>query len=191
MSSYPVPRLFTPEEYLLLEREALRKSEYSHGLIYAMAGGGLVHNRIASNVLGHLYGCLRGTSCAANNSDQKVGVSREGPFYYPDVSISCGAASLLDAHADVLLDPFVIVEVLSKSTARYDRTMKLAEYQKIASVIDILLISQDNCRVEHYVRGSDGGWSMKVVGVLSEELVLSGAGGVGLPLSAVYERVEL
>jgi Uma2 family endonuclease len=190
MSTYPVPRLFTPEEYLLIEREAERKSEYADGMIYAMAGAGFTHNRIASNVLGSLYGSLQGTPYAVNNSDEKVAVTRDGPFYYPDVSVSCGDPSFWDARTDVILDPCVIVEVLSRSTARYDRTVKLAEYQRMASVGDILLISQDSVRVELHSKDLAGCWTLKVFDDRSQQVVLGGAGRVALPLSAVYDRIE-
>ncbi|MEO8028971.1 MAG: Uma2 family endonuclease [Bryobacteraceae bacterium] len=151
LASKPLRR-FTPQEYLLVERAAEIKSEYLDGQMYGMAGASPEHNIITANLIAELRAPLRRAGCRTFASDQRIAIAPEGSYYYPDVSAVCGEAKFLDKHRDTLLNPALIVEVLSKSAAKYDREIKLAEYQGISSVREILLVSQDRLRVEHYSR---------------------------------------
>jgi Uncharacterized protein conserved in cyanobacteria len=148
----PARRLFTPDEYLILERRSEFKSEYFDGEIFAMSGATLAHNRITTNLVMEIGLQLKGKPCQHFMSDMRVGVTARGPYFYPDVSVVCGKPQLRDNTKDCLMNPVVIVEVLSPSTESYDRTQKFTSYQRIATLTDFLLVSQIEPRIEHYSR---------------------------------------
>lgn len=189
MSSQLKIRL-TPEEYLAIDREAEYKSEYFNGEVFAMSGGSRQHNLITVNVSSSLHSQLRRRPSTVYSSDQRVKVSLTGLYTYPDVTVVCGEAVFDDEQQDTLLNPRVIVEVLSKSTAGHDRNEKFAHYRKLPSLTEYVLISQTSYRVEHYARQTDDQW------LLSESASLQGA--VHLPsidcalsLADIYEKVEI
>src|SRR5919198_4874617 len=123
-----IPPDYTPEEYLALERAARHKSEYVNGRIYALAGASRAHNLIVVNVSAELRAQLRGRPCETYASDMRVKVSQTGLYTYPDVVVVCGEPRFEDAQVDTLLNPTVIIEVLSESTESYDRGEKFAHY---------------------------------------------------------------
>jgi Uma2 family endonuclease len=171
MSSLPSYYL-TPEEYLTLERKAEYKSEYVDGVMYAMAGGSERHNLIAANIIISIGVQLRNRPCRVYPSDLKVRVPNSKRFFYPDVSVVCDETRFADDEKDVILNPILIVEVLSESTAAYDRGKKFLSYQQIDSLQEYLLVSQDEVIVEHYVRQSNDTWIYtKAIG-LEETIVL-------------------
>jgi Uma2 family endonuclease len=184
-----VERLFTPEEYLMIERNADFKSEYVCGKIYAMAGASIRHNRIAANVTGELYGQLKGKPCQAYSSDLRLKVGDTGLYTYPDVSVVCGEPNLLDDTRDVLLNPTVIVEVLSPSTATYGRGEKAEYYRDLESLTDYVLIAQDKPWIEHYARQEGSGWFLTETTALDGEVALASI-GCTLRLADVYDRVS-
>lgn len=143
---------FTPEEYLAFERAAKSKHEYLDGQIYAMAGGSPQHNQICFNLAGELHPQLKGTMCIGYTSDQKIRTDPMDLFSYPDLTIVCGPPSFHDKHKDVILNPTVIIEVLSESTEDFDRIEKFAKYKNLKSLSEYILISQDRPCVEHFVR---------------------------------------
>ncbi|MBI2298969.1 MAG: Uma2 family endonuclease [Armatimonadetes bacterium] len=145
-------RLYEPEEYLALERAAEHKSELFDGRIVAMAGGTLAHAQIAANALVRLGIQLESTPCRALGSDAKVKLATRRSFYYPDVTVICGDVQLLDKHRDTLLNPSVVIEVLSPSTEMVDRIVKWGEYQLVPSLQHYLLIAQDEVCVDVYTR---------------------------------------
>src|SRR5439155_26498773 len=118
MSAVPKTRL-TPEQYLAIERKAEFKSEFYRGEMFAMAGGSEPPNAIKDNLIGELYARLKGSGCRSYSSDQRVKVSRTGLYTYPDIVIVCGKPELEDAKGDTLLNPQVVIEVLSDSTEKY------------------------------------------------------------------------
>ncbi len=120
-ASQRVPRLFTAEEYLLIERQAPSKSEFLHGAIYAMAGASETHITLNFNLGLEVGLALRGTGCRAFGNDMKVCTSSEGLFAYPDLSIVCGERRYHDLKKDVLLNPIALFEILSPSTVAFDR----------------------------------------------------------------------
>src|SRR5919206_4091804 len=156
MSSLPSYYL-SPEEYLAIERKAEYKSEYFDGVVYAMAGGSERHNLIAANIIIALGVQLRDRPCRVYPSDLKVRVPNSRKFFYPDVSVVCGETQFADEERDVVLNPIVVVEVLSESTAAFDRGKKFQSYQQIESLQEYLLVSQDEFVVEHFLR-QEGGW---------------------------------
>ncbi|MBI3797413.1 MAG: Uma2 family endonuclease [Deltaproteobacteria bacterium] len=180
---------YTPEEYLALERKAEFKSEYLAGEIFAMSGASRQHNLIAGNVFASLHAQFRHRPCEVYMGDMRVKVSSTGLYTYPDVVALCGEPRFDDEQKDTLLNPTVIIEVLSPSTEAYDRGGKFGHYRKLDSLQEYVLISQEEPHVEHYVRQSDTQW------LLSE--ASSEQGSIQLPsisctlaLAEVYEKVE-
>jgi len=187
MAAQKVPFL-TPEEYLEGERFAEVKHEYIAGEVYAMAGGTPEHSHISSDTQVALAVRLGERGCDANNSDLKVRVADAGPFFYPDVTVTCGAPTF-DSD-DCLRDPIIIVEVLSESTAAFDRGGKFFHYRRLASLRHYVLIEQDRMLVEHYERQDNGLWTL--VGEHTEpahRLAFSTL-GIDIPLSEIYRRVR-
>ena len=183
---------YTPAQYLAMERAAETKHEYFNGRIYAMSGAQRSHVRVATNVVILLGTQLRGRPCEVFNSDMRIRVSATGLYTYPDVSALCGEPEFEDEEVDVLLNPTVLVEVLSKSTEAYDRGRKFDHYRSIPMLREYVLFEQDQARVEHYVRDGASGdrWGLTVVRGLDATLELP-AVGCTLPLRDVYDRVEL
>ncbi len=162
-----VPNYYlTPEEYLALERKAELKSEYMDGVVYAFAGGSERHNLIVANIIITLGAQLKGRPCKVYSSDLKVRTPNSKRFFYPDVSVICGEVEFADDKRDFILNPTLIVEVSSESTAAFDRGKKFLSYQQISSLQDYLLVSQDEILVEGYARqGSDRWLYTKVTGL--------------------------
>jgi Uma2 family endonuclease len=186
MSSLPTYYL-TPEEYLAIEREAEYKSEYVDGVRYAMAGGSERHNLIAANTIIAIGIQLRNRPCRVYPSDLKVRVPNSKRFLYPDVSVVCGESRFADNERDVILNPVLVVEVLSESTAAYDRGKKFLSYQQIESLQEYLLISQDEEIVEHYVRQSNDTWLYtKAMG--SEETIILPSIECEVMLKDIYDK---
>jgi Uma2 family endonuclease len=154
-----VPNYYvSPEEYLALERKAEFKSEYMDGVIYALAGGSPRHSLLAANIIVSLGMQLRGCNCRVYTSDLKVTTPNLQRYFYPDVSVICGETGVLDEQEDVVLNPILIVEVSSESTAAYDRGKKFLSYQQIDSLQEYLLVSQDEILVEGYARQGNDTW---------------------------------
>lgn len=180
----------TPAEYLALERQAEYKSEYYDGEIFAMTGASRKHNLIALNIGAELRDQLKGRQCETYANDMRVNVPATGLYTYPDVVVVCGTAQFEDEHLDTLLNPVLIVEVLSKSTARYDRSGKFSDYRSISSFAEYLLVAQDECRVEHYARQPDGRWLLTEHRALADVIQLNSI-QCSLPLKEIYDKVEL
>lgn len=150
------------EEYLALERRSLsQKHEYVDGDVFSMAGASLRHNIITANILTQLSIQLKGRPCRPLGSDMKVTDKSKRSFLYPDLLVYCGNAEVLDEYGDVLLNPKVIIEVLSPSTENYDRSEKFFRYQRIESLSDYLLVSQDKPFIEYRQREQDGRWFLQ------------------------------
>jgi Uma2 family endonuclease len=162
MSALP-EHTWTVEEYLAFERSDPQRHEYLSGKIYAMAGASANHNLIAGNVFASLHAQLRKHPCTAYPSDMRLKVSRSGLYTYPDISVLCGDPQFEDNRHDTLLNPTVIIEVLSPSTEMYDRGKKFQHYRSLASLQEYLLIAQDSCRVEHYRRQASDQWLLSDV----------------------------
>ncbi len=150
--------LLTPEKYLAAERKAETRSEYFAGEVFAMVGAGKRHNLIAANIIRVLGNQLLERPCNVYPSDMRVKVSATGKYTYPDVVMACEPELFDDAENDTLLNPVVIVEVLSASTEAYDRGKKFEQYQQIASLTEYILVAQEPYRIEQYVRQNDKEW---------------------------------
>jgi Uma2 family endonuclease len=179
----------TPEQYLELERQADTKSEYFAGEIFAMAGASPEHSLITVNVTIALGPQLRDTPCTMYNNDMKVRVT-EDLYVYPDVTVVCGEAQFAGEEREVLLNPTLIVEVLSPSTEAWDRGGKFEQYRQRESLHEYVLVAQDRPHVERFARQADGQWLLTEVNGSVAILALPSI-GCELALSEVYRKVTL
>lgn len=179
----------TPEEYLTFERQAEYKSEYIDGVIYAMSGASFRHNTIVSNLIIDLGTQLRDSPCRALPSDVKVRLPDSRKFFYPDVSVFCGEPQFHDDRTDVLLNPILVIEVLSESTAAFDRGEKFQAYQHIESLQEYILVSQDTHLIEQYVRQTKDSWTYTATVGLDSSVTLPSI-ACTLSLKAVYDKTD-
>jgi Uma2 family endonuclease len=175
------------DEYLSLERRSATKSEYLKGEIYAMTGASRRRNRMILNLGIALDGQLKGRGCEIYTSDMRVRVPAAGLFTYPDVVVACGAPKFDDAELDTLLNPTLIIEVLSPSTESYDRGTKFTYYRTLPSLAEYLLLAQDPVYAEHFVLGKDG-WLLTETDRIDDVLELPSI-GCTLALRDAYDRV--
>ena len=187
MTSLPSYYL-SPEEYLAAERRAEYKSEYIDGVVYAMSGASERHNLIVANLITSLVVQLRGRPCRVYPSDLKVRMPSGKRFFYPDVSVVGGEVKFADDKRDVILNPVLIIEVLSESTAACDRGKKFLSYQQVESLQEYLLISQDEVLVEHFVRQGNDTW-LYTKAASTEEAVVLPSVECKLALSDVYDKM--
>jgi Uma2 family endonuclease len=188
MASLPRQR-YTPEQYLEIDRTSETKNEYFSGEIVAMAGASPTHNRITLNVGSALNAQLRGTPCQPFANDLRVKSLATGSYMYPDVVVVCGRLELENTAPESLLNPTLIVEVLSPSTEVKDRGYKFAHYRRLDSLREYVLIAQHEPHIERYVRQPDGQWLLSEANDLNATIMLSSI-GCTLALSDVYDRVE-
>ncbi len=189
MSALPHPRI-TPEQYLEIERASETRNEYYGGEMYAMSGGSYVHGQMIGNVTGELRARLRGRHCSVTPVDVRVRTSPEGLYSYPDVAVVCGSPVFADDQKDTLLNPVLLIEVLSPSTESKDRGFKFAQYRRIESLREYVLVSQDEPRVECFVRQAGGQWLLAEFVGLDSVCRLDSV-DCDLPLSEIYYRVEI
>ncbi|GAB4200540.1 MAG: Uma2 family endonuclease [Roseiflexaceae bacterium] len=190
MSVQPTPFL-TEAEYLERERASITKNEYYAGGIFAMVGASEAHNLIASNVNAALHSQLRGCPRRVYPSDMRVKVSQTGLITYPDITVVCGGSLFRDPDKrDTLLNPTVIIEILSPSTERYDRGLKFQNYRTLDSLQEYVLIAQDKRYVEHYSRHTGNQWLLSEAHTIDAEVALVAIGCL-LKLADIYENVEL
>jgi Uma2 family endonuclease len=176
------------EAYLAFERGAEHKHELWDGQVYAMGGASLAHNRIVANLVRHLGNGLDGSGCVALPSDIRVRIPIRDRYVYPDVTIVCGEPEL-EGEADVLLNPRTIIEVLSRSTAAFDRGDKFAGYRSILSLREVIFVNQEVREIECYTRQVDDSWILRVYAG-DASLPLEPL-ATPLPLGRIYEGVEL
>jgi Uma2 family endonuclease len=188
--SVPARQFITPGEYLEGERSAGTRSEYFNGEVFAMAGASRNLNLLCANLVREISSQLRSGPCEVYPIDMRVKVSATGLYTYPDLAVVCDEPQFEDGHLDTLLNPTLIVEVLSPSTEAYDRGDKFAQYRKLQSLQEYVLISQDRARVERFTRQAEGDeWLFAEVSDLESAVVLSSV-GCTLRLSDIYERVQ-
>lgn len=179
----------SPEEYLTLERAAEVKSEYYLGEMFAMSGGSRAHSLIAGNIVTALNIHFKGRSCEVHGSDMRVKVSETGLYTYPDASAFCGEGEFEDKHVDTLLNPQLIVEVLSPTTEKYDRIGKFAQYRTISSLQEYVLIAQDRVYIERCRRHAGDEFLSRIYLDLDDVVELESVGAT-LSVRDVYARVE-
>ncbi len=187
MSAMPKPRL-TVAQYLERERRAEFKSEFFDGEMFAMAGASHHHNAVNENLSIDIGSQLRGGPCRTYSRDLRVKIDRTGLYCYPDLVIVRGPPEFAPEDPDTLVNPRVVVEVLSDSTERYDRTTKFRHYQQLPSVMEYVLVSQDEPMCERFARQPDGAWTFEAFVGLEAALVLTSV-PVRLPLAAIFADI--
>ena len=197
MSASPKKKL-TEIEYLAIENSAEFKSEFYDGVMYplhwdgvtAMAGANPLHNRIKENLIVDLGALFKRGPCQTYSSDQRVRVTESGMYVYPDIVVVCEPPEFAEEDANTLVNPQIVIEVLSPSTERYDRGFKFAQYRQQKTLREVIFIAQDEVRVERYVRQPDDTWVLTEFTDRVGAFVL-GTVSVRIPLADVYRGVEL
>jgi Uma2 family endonuclease len=174
----------TAADYLAWERTQPAKHEFHLGEVFAMAGGSPRHNFLSGAMIAELRAALRGRGCHVLTSDQRIAAEQERRYVYADSVVVCGAMKTEPGTSDVLANPRMIVEVLSRSTEAHDRGEKWEAYQRLASLTDYLLVAQTSVRVEHYQREADGSWRYRV---MSSGDAVTLANGASVAIDAVYD----
>lgn len=192
MATRAAQTYLTPEEYITLERKAIPdaeavRSEYINGEIINMPGASFAHNLITNNISGELRARLKGSQYAVFANDMRISIPTARSYFYPDVGVVCEEPRFEDDVFDTLLNPVVIVEVLSPSTEAYDRGEKFAYYRQITPLQEYILVSQDQIRIEHYYR-QERQWIFTDFEKHDEILLLPSI-QCELPLQEIYERV--
>ena len=186
---------FTPQEYLDWEAQQAQRYEYFEGAVFAMAGGSLPHADIALNIASLLKNALTGSRCKVRNSDAKVGITSDGPFVYPDVSVTCdervGKASPTENRTAQKFSgyPCLIIEVISPSTEAYDRGGKFALYRQLESLQEYVLVSSETKNVEVFRRIEQGAWTFIPYGEADSIGLLSV--DAKIDVASIYEEVAL
>jgi Uma2 family endonuclease len=188
MSALPEAKM-TVEQYLAFERASETRHEFLNGEVFALAGASRKHNIIGGNVYASLHSLLRKRPCEVYQNDMRVKIRRKGHYAYPDIVVVCGTAKFEDDKQDTLLNPTVIVEVLSPSTEIYDRGMKFQYYRTVESLQEYVLISQDQIQIEHFTRQNDGLWLLSDLNRIDVALELPSI-ECKVPLADIYEKVE-
>ena len=179
----------SPEEYLEAERKAVEKHELINGKIITMQGASLKHNQIVSNLIRDIGGFLKGKGCRVYPGDLRINIPSTNSFMYPDITIVCGEPELLDEHFDNLLNPSVIIEVLSPSTESHDRGTKFFNYQQIASLKEYILINSTSVLITTITKKDDGLW--KFENIISQEISLNiSTIDLQLPLGDIYDGIK-
>ena len=179
----------TPDEYLATQRLSEDRAEYLDGVVYPMTGATINHARIVLSLAAELLNQLRGRECDVLQTDMKVRMPDSRKFFYPDVLVLCGEPQFHDDRTDIILNPDIIVEVLSPGTEAFDRGTKFQAYQTLESLKEYLLVAQDKPLVEQYVRRADGKWDYVAFQGLEASVSLPSI-ECTLKLSAVYSRVK-
>lgn len=177
-------------EYLVAEQAATERHEYLNGAVSLLSVKNRAHNQITSNLVIALGSQLLNKPCSVYASDMKVHTRSESisKYSYPDVVATCGVEQFEDDHATVLLNPLLIIEVLSDSTEAYDRGLKFFHYQLLPSLREYLLVAQDYCRVEQYYRQADQQWVYSEYHELSDTVMIQTL-GCEVKVAEIYRRV--
>lgn len=188
MSAIPKTKL-TSKDYLEFERNSEIKHEFFDGEIFAMSGAKRNHNKVTTNLSGLVWQHLKGKNCESYSNDMRVFVPKSGLYTYPDLVVVCGKPQFQDNVFDTLLNPVLLIEVLSDSTESYDRGKKFQHYRSIESLQEYVLVSQNEARIEKYVRHGDGFWLLsEAVGTDSEIEFTSIE--CRIALSEVYDKID-
>ena len=187
--SQQIQPFISPQEYLRLERQSEYKSEYVNGQIFAMTGASRKHNLITTNISSELSRQLKRRAGEVYALGLRVKVRATGLYTYPDVAVACGEPEFEDDFIDTLLNPTLLVEVLSPSTERYDRIAKSSYYRTMESLAEHLLVAQDEIRVEQYVKQPNGAWLLFEFLTLDSTVQLPSI-ECSLQLSEVYDRIS-
>ena len=178
------------EAYLEMENAALEKHEYYQGEVFAMSGAKVPHNRITSNLLAELGMRLKGKKCRPYNSDQRIHIPSNTLFTYPDISIVCGEVITLNDDEYNVLNPTVIIEVLSKSTKNYDRGEKFKLYRDIPTLKEYILVDSQSIHIEAFRMNKNNHWELEEYNAIDTDLEVK-AINVNILLNDIYDGVKL
>ena len=190
MSALPQKKYISEEDYLTMEAVSPVKHEYFDGEIFQMVGASERHNNVAGNIYGELHSQLKKRTCKVYQNDMRLYIEKEGIYVYPDVLVVCGKPEIKKYKGlDNILNPILIIEVLSESTADYDKSTKFEQYRTIESFREYLLVSQHAKQIIRYTKQSDGSWNlMDFIGDKTEiELVSIEC---TLTMDDIYDKVE-
>ena len=179
----------TEEQYLEIERKAEFKSEYFQGEMFAMSGARVPHIRVVRNTMRELSNQLLDRPCEPFSNDMRVCVQPVGLYTYPDIVVVCGELEMLDSEVDTVLNPTVLIEVLSPSTESYDRGKKFELYRSLESLAEYVMISSQQVRVERYSRSPDDTWIFSEKTSLEDTVELKSI-DCYLRLTDVYRKVD-
>jgi Uma2 family endonuclease len=176
------------DDYFAIERQSDERHEYHNGTIVAMVGASLVHNQIQINLIASLKPQLRSNGCSGFGSALRVQARDRRTYCYPDLSVVCGKPELMPFRPDTLVNPVLVIEILSPSTERHDRGQKFAHYRQIASLREYVLIAQDRPMIAHYVRQDSGSWLWSAVEGLTATITFPTIGAT-VALAEIYDEV--
>ena len=179
----------TPEEYLAFERRSEVRHEYMDGELFAMSGASEPHNQIVVNLSGEIRAQFKGRSCKVYTNDMRVRIAGTGRYVYPDVTAVCGAARFDDQELDTLINPSLIIEVLSTATEAYDRGEKFGYYRRIETFAEYVLVAQDKPHIEQFSSQPNGQWLFTATSGLESSVELPSV-GCRLLLAEIYDKVE-
>jgi Uma2 family endonuclease len=188
MQATEIKTRYTPSEYFALEDQAELKSEYHDGEIISMTGGSFNHNRIINRICAYLLNALQGKNYEPFSSDVKVWIPKYRKATYPDVMVIEGEPEQYDNRTDTLLNPRLIIEVLSKSTEDYDQGDKFKFYRSIPSLQEYLLISQYEIDIQHYTKTEGGFWIYRTYETLEETIALTSI-NTDISVASIYEGI--
>lgn len=190
MSAKPKPKQISEEEYLEMEDSSLEKHEYFNGEIFQMAGASLRHVLINSNITADLHAQLKKRDCRVLHTDMRILIEKTGLYTYPDTVIVCGKSKIKKFKGlETLLNPVVIVEVLSPSTADYDKGAKFDHYRAIESLQEYVLVWQDKKRIARYTKQTDESWVLRDFIGEEAEIALTSI-DCALSMEDVYDKVD-
>lgn len=182
-------QLYTHQDYFSLSEKSPQKYEYNQGVIVAMAGASLNHNRISKNIAVDLDIALEGKPCEPLISDMRVWIEKKDMYVYPDVLVLCGEPEFVEDRTDTIINPTVVIEILSKSTQTHDHTDKFHAYWSLASVKEYVLVNQYQARVEYFRRIDAKKWELLIFHEVDDVLQLKSI-GVDLLLERIYRGVD-
>jgi Uma2 family endonuclease len=180
---------FTVEEYLEFEKTSEKKYEYYQGEIFAMSGSKVPHNTISVNIIAALKQKLKGKSCKPFNSDQRIYIPKNSLFTYPDISIICGDIITLDNDDWNILNPSVIIEVLSPGTKDYDRGGKFKLYRDIPTLKEFILVDSEAVNIEAFRINESGYWELEEYKKTGTALLIKTV-GVAIPIEELYDGIK-
>ncbi len=190
MAANPQPRLMSPEAYLAFERAADRRHEYIDGEIVAMSGGTARHAILINEFARALGNALDARPCIVSSSELRLQVAPKDAYFYPDIMVTCGPMQFAGDHKDMITNPIVIVEVLSEYTERWDRSGKFAQYRRVESLREYVLVSQNELLIEWFTRRENGDWIYRDA-TGPEAICHLESLDLKLSLAAIYRKLDL
>lgn len=182
--------LLTHTEYFDLEEQAETKSEYQHGHLVAMTGASIDHNRIVGNLHHALYATFKSDQCEVFMGDLRLYIEAKNMFTYPNLQVICGPPEFMADRTDTVINPILIIEVLSKSTAGYDHTDKFHAYWRLPTLREYIMVDQYRRQVECFRRTEAQRWELRIFNQVDDGLSLASV-GVEIPLAVIYRGVVL